>query len=81
MCRERECEVFTQRAEHFKNVVVFKVLECLCMRVLTGVLVLFSLMGKIETNITVIHPGIFGHTDTCTAGCLGKTATHLAAPY
>ena len=28
------------------------------MRVLTGVLVLSSLMGKIETNITVIYPGI-----------------------
>ena len=60
MCRERECKVFTQRAEHFKKVVVFKVLECLCMRVLTGVLVLSSLMSKIETNITVIYPGILG---------------------
>ena len=30
------------------------------MRVLTGVLVLSSLMGKIETNITVIYPGILG---------------------
>ena len=48
---------------------------------LTGVLVLSSLMGKIETNITVIYPGIFGRTDICTTSCLEKTVTHMAAPY
>ena len=81
MCKERERQVLTHAAENFKKVVVFKVLECLCMRVLAGVLLLSSLMGKNEIKITVMHPEIFGHTVACTTSCLGKTVTHLAVPY
>ena len=51
------------------------------MRVLSGVLLLPSLMGKKEIKITVMHPEIFGHTVACTASCLGKIVTHLAVPY
>ena len=81
MCRERECQVLTHTAENLKKVVVFKVLECLFTRVLSGVLLLSSLMGKNEIKITVMHPEIFGHTVACTTSCLGKTVTHLAVPY
>ena len=34
------------------------------MRVLAGVLLLSSLMGKNEIKITVTHPEILGHTVT-----------------
>ena len=81
MCTERECQVLTHTAENFKKVVVFKVLECLCVRVLAGVLLLSSLKGKNEIKITVTHPEIFGHTVACTTSCLGKTVTHLAVTY
>ena len=81
MCRKRECQVLTHTTENFKKVVVFKVLECLCMRVLAGVLLLSSLMGKNEIKITVTHPEILGHTVTWITSCLGKTVTHLTIPY
>ena len=42
------------------------------MRVLAGVLLSSSLMGKSEIKITVTHPEIFRHTVTCTTSCLGK---------
>ena len=51
MCRERECQVLTHTAEDFKKVVVYKVFECLCMRVLTGVLLLSSLMAKTKSKL------------------------------
>ena len=51
------------------------------MRVLAGVLLLSSLMGKNEIKITVTHPEIFRHTVTCTTICLGQTVMHLAVPY
>ena len=51
------------------------------MRVLSGVLLLSTLIGKNEIKIIVTHPEIFGHTVACTTSCLGKTVTHLAVPY
>ena len=81
MCREKEAKVLTHTAENFKEVVVFKVLECLCMRILVGILLLSSLMGKNKIKITVTHPEIFGHTVASITSCLGKTVTHLAVPY
>ena len=81
MCREKECQVLIHTVKNFKKVVLLKVLECLCMRVLAGVLLLAILMGKNEIKITVMHTEIFGHTVTCTTSCLGTAVAHQPVPY
>ena len=81
MCREIERQSLIHTAECFKKVFVFKVLECLCIIVLAGVLLLSSLMGKNEIKITVTYPESFVHAATCTASCLEKTVTYSPATY